>query len=218
MNKSAIVRSTANYVKRKMSLESTGHDWWHVYRVWRNALEIAKYEKGADLFVVQLAALLHDIADWKFNNGNEEKGARIAREWLERSGVGENTAAQVVDIVRNISFKGAKARSNAMSKEGEIVQDADRLDAIGAIGIARAFAYGGYMGRPIYDPQVKPRLHRSFAAYKSARSTTINHFYEKLLRLKGKMNTERGRKMAQKRDAFTRDYLKVFFGEWEGKH
>jgi uncharacterized protein len=170
------------------------------------------------LFVVQLGALLHDIADWKFSNGSEEKGVRIATEWLERQGAAKADIGEVADIIRNISFKGAKLKNKPKSKEGRIVQDADRLDALGAIGIARAFAYGGYRGRPIYDPQIKPKLHQSFAAYKLARSTTINHFYEKLLLLKDKMNTAEGRKMARGRDAFIRNYLKMFFDEWNGKN
>jgi uncharacterized protein len=217
MNKRAIVVSTANYVRSTMPKEGTGHDWWHIYRVWRTALSIAKREKGSDLFVVQLGALLHDIADWKFHGGDTKIGGNVARKWLEKAGVDKDNTDKVCDIVENISFKGAGVRDAMNSKEGKIVQDADRLDAIGAIGIARAFAYGGHADRPIHDPDAKPHRHSSFSAYKASNSTTINHFYEKLLLLKGRMNTREGRRLAGQRDAFLRAYLNRFFREWEGK-
>ncbi len=199
-----------------MQKEGSGHDWWHVYRVWKLSQKIAKEEKGADLTVVQLGALLHDIADWKFNKGDERAGKRVARKWLENIGAGPETINKVCYIVRNVSFKGAGVKDKMKSKEGKIVQDADRLDALGAIGIARTFMYGGYKRRLIYDPEYKPEKHRTFAEYKSSNSTTINHFYEKLLLLKDRMNTRTGKRMAVERDAFMREYLKRFFSEWKG--
>lgn len=217
MDKRGMIASTAEYVKSVMSNEGTGHDWWHAYRVWRIALKIAKQEKESDLLVVQLGALLHDIADWKFHGGSTKIGKEVARKWLEKAGADSETVEKVCDIVERISFKGAGVKDTMSSKEGRIVQDADRLDAMGAIGIARAFSYGGHIGRSIYDPRVKPKYHRSFDAYKASEPTTINHFYEKLLLLKDRMNTKEGRRLARRRDAFIRAYLKRFFEEWEGK-
>jgi len=204
------------YVRKGMANEGSGHDWWHIYRVWKTSLRIAKREKGADLFVVQLGALFHEMADWKFTGGDERSGERTARAWLEKAGADEATVARVSHIITNVSFKGAGAKDTVHGIEGRIVQDADRLDAIGAIGIARAFTYGGHRGRPIYDPRMAPKRHKTFAAYKSSESHSINHFYEKLLLLKGRMNTREGRRLAKERDAFMRGFLKRFFKEWKG--
>lgn len=219
MRKGSLVKLTAEYVKSKMLRESMkqGHDWWHVYRVWRISVAIAKKERGADIDIVQLGALLHDISDWKFSNGDESAGERATTAWLKKAGADPDTIRKVSYIVRNVSFKGAGVKDNMKTLEGKIVQDADRIDAIGAIGIARAFAYGGNLGRPMYDPGIKPETHNTFKQYKASKSTTLNHFYEKLLLLKGRMNTKTGKKIAKNRDAVMRKYLSEFFREWEGK-
>jgi len=216
MDKEKIVVQTSTYIKSRLSGEGSGHDWWHVYRVWKNAVHIAGYEQ-ADLFVVELAALLHDIADWKFNDGNDDIGPQLAKEWLDKLGVDESTVTHVCRIIKDISFKGAGVATGMNSIEGKIVQDADRLDAMGAIGIGRAFAYGGSKGREMYNPDMKPEQHDSFEQYKNSRGSSINHFYEKLLLLKELMNTDTARKIAEKRHTFMEEYLQEFFQEWEGK-
>lgn len=216
MNKKQIIKNTEKFVKDKMSGEGSGHDWWHVYRVWRNAVHIGKKEK-ADMFIVELGALLHDIADFKFHNGDDTAGARVSRAWLEKQGVDEETIKHVCDIVKGVSFKGAKVKSELKTKEGMVVQDADRLDALGAIGIARTFAYGGSKGREIYNPEIKVVKHESFEEYKNSNSTSINHFSEKLLLLKDLMNTKAGEKMAEERHKFLKQYLDRFLKEWNGK-
>lgn len=216
MNKRSIIKKTAEYAKAKMSGESSGHDWWHTYRVWQNAIHISKKEK-ADLFVVELAALLHDIADWKFHDGDTSVGENLTREWLKSLSLEEGVISSVCQIIKNISFKGAGVDTKLKTPEGMVVQDADRLDAIGAIGIARNFAYGGSDGREIYNPEIPPKLHESFEQYKANRSSSINHFYEKSLLLKDLMNTATAKRMAKKRHSFMERYLKEFFLEWEGK-
>lgn len=216
MDKKKITDQTILYIKSKLSGEGSGHDWWHVYRVWKNAIHIAEFEQ-ADLFVVELAALLHDIADWKFHDGNEDIGPQLAGEWMESVGVEEEVRIHVCRIIQDISFKGAGVATGMKTLEGRIVQDADRLDAMGAIGISRAFAYGGSKGREMYNPELKPEKHDSFEQYKKSQGTSINHFYEKLLLLKELMNTETARKIADKRHAFMEEYLQEFFLEWEGK-
>jgi uncharacterized protein len=212
----AIIGKTAEHVRAKFSGESSGHDWWHVHRVWKTAVRIGTSEK-ADLFVVELAALLHDIADWKFHNGDIAAGPLAARAWLENLGVEESVIGHVCQIIQDISFKGEGVPTPMRSREGMVVQDADRLDAMGAIGIARAFAYGGYKQREIFDPAVPLKHHATFEEYRSTTGTTINHFYEKLLLLKSLMNTSAGKTMAEKRHAFMQHYLERFFLEWEGK-
>ena len=216
MKNENIIENTKEFVRAKLTNECTGHDWWHIYRVWQGASLLAKQEH-ANKFIVQLAALLHDIADWKFHEGNDKIGPKIARDWLVKSHVKIDIIDHVVEIINDITFKGANVESKMRTVEGEIVQDADRLDAIGAIGIARTFAYGGYKGRVIYDPFVTPNLHDSFEKYKSNTSPTINHFYEKLLLLKDRMNTTTAKVIAQKRHRFMKQYLKHFFDEWNGK-
>jgi len=216
MDKNQIIIQTAKYIKLRLNGEGSGHDWWHVYRVWKNAVHIAESEE-ADLFIVELAALLHDIADWKFNDGNDDIGPQMAKEWLESLNVEENVVVHVCNIIQDISFKGAGVATNMKTKEGMIVQDADRLDAMGAIGISRAFAYGGSKGREMYNPELKPENHNSFEQYKNSKGSSINHFYEKLLLLKELMNTETARKIAEKRHVFMEEYLSEFFLEWEGK-
>ncbi len=213
----AIVRKLAIAVRERMEGESTGHDWWHVYRVWKGSLYLAKREKGADTFTVQLAALLHDISDWKFSNGDASKGARIARRLLKQLKVDGKTIGKVSYIVENVSFKGGFGKA-LDTEEGMIVQDADRLDALGAIGIARAFAYGGSQSREIYNPGIKPMRYRSFSHFRksNAKSTTINHFYEKLLLLRKQMNTKTGKEVAKEREEFMNEYLNRFYKEWDG--
>lgn len=216
MDKNKITRATANYAKQTLDGESSGHDWWHVYRVWQIAKRIAKEEK-ADMFVVELGALLHDIADYKLHGGDEEIGPKTAKKWLTDLKVDKKYIDHVVHIVGNINFKGAKVKHSLKTLEEKIVFDADKLDAMGAIGIARTFAFGGFMNREIYNPKVKPIFHKSFKEYKNGKSHTINHFYEKLLLLKDFMNTKAGKKIAKNRHKLMEEYLKNFYAEWEGK-
>jgi uncharacterized protein len=210
-----IIDSTADHVKAVLAGEGSGHDWWHIERVWRMARRIGQAE-GADLLIVELAALLHDIADWKAHGGDSAVGPKKAGDWLVSLDVEPAIVEHVCQIIAGISFKGANAEQTALSLEGKVVQDADRLDAIGAIGIARAFAYGGSKGRLIYDPTCLPIDHDSAEAYLSSRGTTVNHFYEKLLLLKDRMNTATGRAVAEKRHQFMEDYLREFCEEWLG--
>jgi len=216
MNKNEIIERTAEHVKKKLSGEHTGHDWWHSYRVWKMAEHIAEKE-NADSFIVELAALLHDIADWKLHDRDESTGAKMAKEWLEELGVDKDSIEKICDIIINVSFKGEKHKSLIKDMEGEIVQDADRLDAIGAIGIARAFTFGGHLGNLLHDPNVKPTKDKTIEEYKKMDATTINHFYEKLLLLKDRMNTKTAKNIAQERHKFMEDFLDRFFKEWEGE-
>ena len=213
-DKEFILKQTAEFVREHFKKEVTGHDWWHTERVWKMALRIAKEEKDVDLFVVQLAALLHDIADWKFHNGDVSASHKLAEEKLKKLKVEEDVISHVCEIIRELSFKGAKVKSKMRTKEGMIVQDADRLDAIGAIGIARCFATGAKLNREIYNPKIRPKLHKTFEEYKKAESTSINHFYEKLLLLKDLMNTETAKKIAKERHKFMEQFLDRFFKEW----
>ncbi len=210
----AIGRTRA-FVRERCEGESSGHDWWHIHRVSRTAVAIGR-EEGADMYVVELAALLHDVADWKCHGGDEEIGPRTAQAWLRSLGVDEKTVAHVGEIVATISFKGAGVLTPMRTREGAVVQDADRLDGIGAIGIARSFAYGGYRGLPMHDPEAAPFLAKSADAYKSHRGSTINHFAEKLLLLADRMNTETGRRLARERHAFMERFLEQFYAEWDG--
>ncbi len=216
MDNSFLILQTADHVQAKLSGEGTGHDWFHIDRVRKNAVEIGGHEH-ADMYVVELAALLHDIADWKFSGGDETAGPREARAWLESMNVDEETIAHVCGIIRDLSFKGARVQTAMKTKEGMVVQDADRLDALGAIGIARAFAYGGHKGRELYNPDIKPEPHATFEEYKKGRGPTINHFHEKLLLLKDLMNTETAKRIAEQRHAFMQQFLDRFALEWEGK-
>jgi uncharacterized protein len=214
MTQNDIIQQTAEYVKQEFQNDSSGHDWWHIYRVWKNAVNICEHEK-ADVFIVQLAALLHDLDDWKFNESEDETPQR-AKAWMEKLGLDEQTIGKVCEIVMHISFKGATVENQMNSPEGFIVQDADRLDAIGAIGIGRAFAYGGYKNRMMYDPDSPPQMHVSFEQYKNSKSATINHFYEKLLLLKDKMNTVTAKRIAEQRHEVMLRFLDQFMNEWEG--
>jgi len=211
-----IIEQTIRFVKEQLKNAEGGHDWFHIERVYKNALLIAKEEK-CDLEVVKLAALLHDIADSKFHNGDESVGPKTAKTFLEAQNVKEETILHVIAIIENISFKGGNFDQQFHSKELAIVQDADRLDAIGAIGIARTFNYGGFKNRALYDPEIAPNLAMSKEEYKKSEAPTINHFYEKLLLLKDKMNTETGKKIAKKRHDFMIHFLAQFYAEWEGE-
>lgn len=216
MNEESVVIQTEQHIKNKMTGEGSGHDWWHVSRVMKTAVQIAELEK-ADLFTVKLASLLHDISDWKFNNGDFEAGPALAREWLERMQVEEGIISHVCGIIRGISFKGAGVETKMSTLEGMVVQDADRLDAIGAIGIARTFAYGGHRGQEIYNPDIGPEWHDSFEEYQNCKGSTINHFYEKLLLLRDLMNTETARRIAVERHRYMEQFLDRFYKEWDGK-
>lgn len=216
MNRENIIESTAAFVKDVLEDAEGGHDWWHVYRVWKSAKSIAATE-NVDYFVVELAALLHDIADSKFHNGDENIGPEKARQFLQTLNVDETTILHVENIIRNISFKGGNEKQNFKSLELDVVQDADRLDALGAIGIARAFNYGGYRNRKIFDPAIKPNLNKTKEEYKNSTEPTINHFYEKLFLLKDRMNTKTGQLIANQRHDFMTKYIEQFYEEWEGK-
>ncbi len=211
-----IINNTILFVKNQLAHAEGGHDWFHIERVYKNALLIAE-EEECDLTVVKLAALLHDIADSKFHGGDETVGPKTARTFLESQNVSEDIILHVIAIIENISFKGGNFEKKFNSKELEIVQDADRLDAIGAIGIARTFNYGGFKNRPLYNPNIQPNLNMSKEEYKNSESPTLNHFYEKLLLLKDKMNTETGKKIAQKRHDFMVTFLSQFYAEWDGQ-
>ena len=213
---SKLIDQTVDFVKKTLQNAEAGHDWWHVQRVWNNAKLIGQTET-ADMLVVELAALLHDIADSKFHNGNEELGPQIAGEFLRGLQIEESTVIHVQQIIRNLSFKTSFEAVIFHSIELNIVQDADRLDAIGAIGIARAFTYGGFKNREIYNPEISPALHISKEEYKNSTAPTINHFYEKLLLLKDKMNTETAKNLAEQRHMFMLNYLDQFKNEWNGK-
>lgn len=210
----ALLRDTEAYVRRTLHGDGTGHDWWHVHRVRATAMRLAA-EEGADPVVVELAALLHDIADHKFHGGDETAGPRAARAWLQGR-VDAETTDHVCEIIASLSFKGAGVPTPMRTVEGAVVQDADRLDALGAIGIARAFAYGGAKGRPLHDPDVSPEAHDSFEAYKRTGGPTLNHFHEKLFLLRDRMNTASARRVADARHRFMEAYVARFLAEWDG--
>lgn len=212
----SIIDKTILFVKQKLENAEGGHDWFHIERVYKNSLLIAKNEE-CNLEVVQLGALLHDIADSKFHDGDEKIGPQTARVFLENENIDEITIQHVINIVENISFKGGNFEKSFKSKELEIVQDADRLDALGAIGIARTFNYGGFKNRALYNPDIQPNLQMSKEEYKNSQAPTLNHFYEKLLLLKDKMNTETGKKIALERHHYMENFLSQFYAEWEGE-
>ena len=210
-----LIDNTILFVKQQLENAEGGHDWFHIERVYKNALLIAE-GVDCDLIVVKLGALLHDIADSKFHGGDETVAPKTARTFLESQNVSEDIILHVIAIIENISFKGGNFEKKFNSKELEIVQDADRLDAIGAIGIARTFNYGGFKNRPLYNPNIQPNMNMNKEEYKNSESPTLNHFYEKLLLLKDKMNTETGKKIAQKRHDFMVTFLSQFYAEWDG--
>lgn len=216
MNNSDLINKTILFVKEKLANAEGGHDWFHIQRVYKNALLIANGETCDDT-VVKLGALLHDIADSKFYAGDETIGPKVAREFLEKEGVSEAVISHVIQIIDNVSFKGGKTKKQFSSIELDIVQDADRLDAIGAIGIARAFNYGGFKNRAMYDPDIAPNLNMGKEEYKKSQAPTINHFYEKLLLLKDKMNTETAKQIAEQRHHYMQGFLAQFYAEWDGE-
>ncbi|MEO8769845.1 MAG: HD domain-containing protein [Ferruginibacter sp.] len=215
MNEQEIINNTINFVKITLQGAEGGHDWFHIERVWKNSKAIATTE-NVNMFIVELAALLHDIADAKFNDGNENIGPEKARAYLQSSEVNEDVIQHVENIIRNISFKGGNFAASFSSPELAVVQDADRLDALGAIGIARAFNYGGFKNRELYNPAIKPDIQMDKETYKKTSAPTINHFYEKLLLLKDRMNTATGKRMAERRHGFMEQYLDEFYKDWEG--
>jgi uncharacterized protein len=215
MNTPDLIRNTIAFVKEKLNDAEGGHDWFHIGRVYKNALLIAK-DTDCHLVVVELGALLHDIADSKFHDGDETIGPKTARLFLESEDVSEDIIQHVVNIIENISYKGGNFEKKFSSVELDIVQDADRLDAIGAIGLARAFNYGGFKNRALHNPEIAPITNMSKEEYKKNNAPTINHFYEKLLLLKDKMNTEKGKQIAAERHKFMELFLSQFYAEWEG--
>ncbi|GAB3713456.1 HD domain-containing protein [Flavobacterium koreense] len=212
----SLIDNTILFVKQKLENAEAGHDWFHIERVYKNALLIAQ-DEVCDIQIVKLGALLHDIADSKFNDGDETVGPKVARAFLESQKVADEIIVHVVNIIENISFKGGNFEKKFNSIELEIVQDADRLDAIGAIGIARTFNYGGFKNRQLYNPEIAPKLNMSKEEYKKSEAPTINHFYEKLLLLKDKMNTKTGKNLAQERHKFMELFLSQFYAEWDGE-
>jgi uncharacterized protein len=218
MNEDLIIEKTIAFVKKTLKGAEGGHDWYHTQRVFLNAKLIAKGER-VDHFIIALGSLLHDIADAKFYDGDETIGPKIAAEFLLSQNVDSSVIEHIIKIIENISYKNSLSADGKKfsSKELEVIQDADRLDAIGAIGIARCFNYGGFKNREIYNPVIAPNLNLSKAAYKNSKSPTINHFYEKLLLLKDKMNTKTGQQIATERHDFMKTFLKQFYAEWDGK-
>lgn len=213
MSEQDLIQATERFIKELLQGEGSGHDWWHIHRVRNNALNIAKAYK-ADLFIIEMAALLHDIADHKLHGGDEEVGPLKAAEWMDSLNIDTSKQDHILLIMREVSFSKGKTPS---TQEGRIVQDADRLDAIGAIGIARAFAYGGFKKREIYNPEIPPVKYASLEEYKKNTNPTLNHFYEKLLLLKEMMNTDEARRIAENRHKYMETYLEQFYGEWEGE-
>jgi len=216
MSNSELIQNTIQFVKETLADAEGGHDWFHIERVYKNSLLIAKSEE-VDTSIVAIGALLHDIADSKFHGGDESVGPKVAREWLSSQETDLDIIEHVIQIIKNISFKGGNQNQAFRSLELDVVQDADRLDAIGAIGIARTFNYGGYKDMKIYDPDIQPKLDMTKEEYKKLKAPTINHFYEKLLLLKDRMNTETGKRLAQKRHEYMEGFLEQFYGEWNGE-
>ena len=215
-NSQRIISNTISFVKNELKNAEGGHDWFHIERVYKNALHISETEEVNPL-IVALAALLHDIADSKFHNGDESVGPKKALAYLKTQEVSEEICIHVVKIIENISFKGGNKTQNFHSKEIDVVQDADRLDALGAIGISRAFNYGGFKNRMLYNPEITPNLNMTPTEYKASEAPTINHFYEKLLLLKDRMNTKTGRRIASERHQFMELFLAQFYSEWKGE-
>ena len=216
LSEQEIIENTIAFAKATLANAEGGHDWFHIERVYKNALLIAQ-EEQVSIFIVALGALLHDIADSKFHNGDESIGPQLATEFLIKQNVDSATIAHVVQIIKNISFKGGNKKQVFSSTELDVVQDADRLDALGAIGIARTFNYGGFKNRKLHDPNIPPQLDMTPLQYKSSTAPTINHFYEKLLLLKDRMNTNTGRKLAEKRHRYMEAFLNQFYAEWDGE-
>ena len=216
MDQETVIQKTIDFVKEVLSDAEGGHDWWHIYRVWKLSKHIAQTE-NVNMFIVELGALLHDIADFKFYEGDEEIGPRKAREFLSSLNIQEDVIIHIENIISNISFKGGKHTQKFKSPELDVVQDADRLDAMGAIGVARTFNYSGHKGREIYNPEIKPNLNMTKEEYKNSNAPTVNHFYEKLLLLKDRMNTNTGKSMAENRHKYMEQFLDEFYKEWNGE-
>lgn len=214
-DKAALIAQTETFVKERLAQDSSGHDWWHIHRVRQTALYICQHEANVDYFVVELATLLHDIADWKFT-GDTKAGATAAKVWLDSIHVDESVSGHVCEIIERLSYKGGFEKRPMATIEGKIVQDADRLDALGPVGIARTFAYGGAKGRVMYDPTLKAQNHDDFESFRQAEGTTINHFYEKLLLLKDTLNTRAGREIGAKLHVYLESYLAAFYAQWDG--
>ncbi len=210
-----IIKETLSFVKETLANAEGGHDWFHIERVWKTARFLCKKEEAGDLLTIELAALLHDISDAKFNGGDETLGSRMARTFLEQQELDPEKVEHIQTIIKHVSFKGGFPQDQIKTIEFQIVQDADRLDAIGAIGIARAFNYGGFKNRPIHDPQKGQQVYKDSKAYHKSDAPTINHFYEKLLKLKDLMNTETGKKMAEQRHRYMLEFLDQFYDEWD---
>ncbi len=208
-----LIDNTVEFVKEKLEGAEAGHDWFHIERVWKLSKKIAETEDCSQE-VVELAALLHDIADPKFHNGDETIALKVSREFLESQNASEEVIEQVLFIIKNISFKNREEAPKNLPIELKIVQDADRIDAIGAIGIGRTFNFGGFKNNLMYDPNIEPKLNMSKEEYKKSNGTTINHFYEKLLLLKDLMNTEKGKEIAGERHDFMLNFLDQFYKEW----
>lgn len=216
MNNEQLIEATKSFVKNRLIDAEGGHDWFHTLRVYNNALLIAK-DEPVDELIVALGALLHDIADSKFHDGDESIGPKVAREFLFSHNADSIVIEHIIKIIENVSFKGGNINQEFSSPELDVIQDADRLDAIGAIGIARCFNYGGFKNRALYDPDIKPNLSMSKEEYKRSNAPTINHFYEKLLLLKDRMNTKTGKILAESRHDYMKSFLEEFYAEWNGK-
>lgn len=212
-----ILKKAHQLIRSLFEGEGTGHDWWHILRVVNMSKKLQSMTPEADAFVVELTALMHDVGDHKFHNGETEHAALLIQKYLEELEVEQEIIDQIITTVEGLSYKGANVDSSLTTIEGQIVQDADRIDAIGAIGVARTFAYGGNKNREIYNPEIQPEMHDSFDAYKKSTAPTINHFYEKLLLLKDRMNTEAAKEIAEERHVFMQQYLDQFYAEWEGE-
>jgi len=210
-----IIKITEDFVRGVLADEATGHDWYHIERVWKNALLIQQKEEAGNLFVIEMAALLHDIPDEKLNS-SEEAGWMKLNEYINSLGLPGSVVSHIVDCIESVSFKGGRV-TNLKSIEAKIVQDADRLDAIGAIGVARTFAFGGKKGQPLYDPEIDVRTQMTNEEYRTGKSSSIHHFYEKLLKLKELMNTDAARQIAEQRHEFMENFLKQFYREWNGQ-
>lgn len=210
----SLIQNTQQFVRETLRFAEGGHDWQHILRVWKLAKHIAEKEGSVEMQIVELGALLHDIADSKFNDGDETIGPKKAADFLKEQQVDKRIIDHIKNIVAHISFKGGNHKQTFFSSELAVIQDADRLDAIGAIGVARAFNYGGFKNRSLYDPQIQPQLHMTKEAYKKNKAPTINHFYEKLLLIKDRMNTETGRQLAEERHLYMLQFLEQFYKEW----
>ncbi|MCS6595232.1 HD domain-containing protein [Bacillus cereus] len=215
ISKEEIIQAARDFALAELGGDSSGHDWWHVHRVTEMAKTIAKKE-NANIYVAELAALLHDVADEKLNQ-DEETGVNKVKNWMSENGIDEESAAHILEIITTMSFKGGTSKKVMSTLEGKIVQDADRLDAMGAMGISRVMCYSGFKGRPIHHPDMKPRENLTLEEYRSGKDTAIMHFYEKLLKLKDTMNTVTGKEMAEGRHAFLETYLDQFYAEWDAK-